>query len=126
VNPFYSEAQYFENERVRHMEEMYRMHLAEAALLRERLGQRGDTGPARDHLRQQQATYPGLMQMQARHASDASGDMMAIDREPHVAERLAIDRAQAARRVDMMALQRVLDNERVLRQEAEFRNRRNM
>jgi hypothetical protein len=75
-DPFYWQAQKSENERVLEMEEMYRMHLAEAAIIRERLGQRGDTGTAIDHLRQQPSAYPGLMQMQARHASSASRDMM--------------------------------------------------
>jgi hypothetical protein len=161
-DPFYSQAQEFENERVREMEEMYRMHLAEAAILRERLGQRGDTGTAIDHRRQQPSAYPGLMQIQARRASDAPrdmtdtstaidqlrqqpgaypgllqmqarrgsdspGDMMDMDRgQAHMTEMLIIERAQAARRADMMALQRVLDNERVVRQEEELRKRRGL
>jgi hypothetical protein len=157
-DPFYSQAQDFENERVREMEEMYRMHLAEAAHLREQLTQRGETGTAIDHLRQQPGAYPGLIQMQARRASDAPGDMMdtgtAIDHlrqqpgaypgliqmqarratdapgdmidmhrggQAHMTEMLIIERAHAARRADMMELQRVLENERVLRQEEELR-----
>jgi hypothetical protein len=161
-DPLYSQAQHFENERFRKMEELYRMHLAEAAILRERLGQRGDTGTAIDHRRQQPSAFPGLMQMQARRASDAPrdmvdtgtaidqlrqqpgtylgllqmqarrgsdspGDMMDMDRgQAHMTEMLIIERAQAARRGDMMALQRVLDNERVLRQEEELRKRRGL
>jgi hypothetical protein len=161
-DPFYSQAQHLENERVREMEEMYRMHLAEAALLREQLAQHGDTGTAIDHLRQQPGAYPGLMQLQARRAYDAPGDMMdtgtALDylrQQPgaylglmqmqarrvsdtpgdtidmdrgqaNMTEMLIIERAQAARRADMMALQRVLDNERVLRQEEELRQRRGL
>jgi hypothetical protein len=161
-DPFYSRAQNFENERVREMEEMYRMHLAEAALLREQLAQRGNTGTALDHLRQQSGAYPGRMQMQARrasdapsdmmdtgtalehlrqlpgaypglmqmqasHASDAPGDMIDMGRgQAHMTEMLIIERAQAVRRADIMALQRVLDNERVLRQEEELQQRRGL
>jgi hypothetical protein len=44
----------------------------------------------------------------------------------NMTEMLIIERAQAARRADMMALQRVLDNERVLRQEEELRQRRGL
>jgi hypothetical protein len=228
-DPFYSQAQNSENERVCEMEEMYRMHLAEAAILREQLGQRGETGTAIDHLQQQPSTYPGLMEMQARRASSAprdlidtgttidnlqqqpsaypglmqrqarrassvSRDMMntgttidhlrqqlsaypslmqmharrdssvprdmmntgtTIDHlrqqlsaypsqsqtqashssdspggtmdmgcdQAHMAELLIIERAQAARRAEMIALQRALDNQRVLRQEEELRKR---
>lgn len=196
-DPFYSQAQHCENDRIREMEEMYRIHLAEAALLRERLGLRGDTGtdidhlrqqpgaypgrmqiqarrasnipggmtdtgkdidplrqqpvayPGRmqmqarrasdtpggmsdtgtaiDHLRQQRGAYPGLMQMQASRASDAPGGMLDTDRgQANMAEMLIIERAQAARRADMMALQRVLENERILRQEEELRQRRGL
>jgi hypothetical protein len=144
------------------MEGMYRMHLAEAALLREQLTQRGDTGMASDHrrqqpgaypdrmqmqasrtsnapgdmmdtstaldhLRQQPGAYPGLMQMQARRASDTPGGMIDMDRgQAHMTDMLIIERAQAARRADMMALQRVFDNERVMRQEEELRKRRGL
>jgi hypothetical protein len=160
--PFYSQARHFENERVLEMEGMYRMHLAEAALLREQLTQRGDTGMASDHrrqqpgaypdrmqmqasrtsnapgdmmdtstaldhLRQQPGAYPGLMQMQARRASDTPGGMIDMDRgQAHMTDMLIIERAQAARRADMMALQRVFDNERVMRQEEELRKRRGL
>jgi hypothetical protein len=193
----YPRAQHFENERLREMEEMYRMHLAEAAILRERLSQRRDTGTtidyprqqpsaypslmrmqARrassaprdmmdtgttiDHLRQQPSAYPGLMQIQARRASsaprdmmdtgttidhlrqqlsaypslsqtqarrgsDSPGDTMGMDRgQAHMADLLIIERAQAARQAYMIALQRVLDNQRVLREEEELRKRRGL
>jgi hypothetical protein len=164
-DPFYSQAQNYENELVRQMEEKYRMHLAEAALLRERLDQHGDTGThmnhlrqqqggypgsmpmharleedsgadTMNHLRQQQGAYPGSMPMQARREEDSGSDTGGVlevwgvnnrdNNEARMAERLAIERAQTARRANLLALQRVLDNERVMRQEEELRRRRFM
>jgi hypothetical protein len=65
----YSQAQDLENERARRqMEEMMRMHLTEAALLREQLGQRTDQGTVMDQFRQQlgQRTDQGTAMNQLR------------------------------------------------------------
>lgn len=120
-----SAAQLLENQRIRQMEERYRMHLAQAASLRERLVvPQANPGLTLDVMRQQLANNPNMMQAR-RWPAVAAGDLLPPNQARGVDLQL-LERAQAARRAELAAAERIIQAERAMQYEEELRKRRGL
>jgi len=120
-----------ENERLRQMEERYRINLAEGAYLREQLRPHSNPGMGTEPMLQPFASSDTNMRARlGPNPNTAPIDILAMDRNLESrrldVEIMAMERARAARRAELVVVERALEIERAMHHEEELRKRRSM